>query len=172
MPEPMLCCLPAGGSSPYCDRCDVLVGLDGFHVVAVTREDGGSGLIVTVESMPETMGCRACGVVAESHGRRVHDLVDIPAFGRAVRLRWRKRTWTCTEPACPVGTFTEHADTLARTRARLTTRACWWAIGQLRREHASVLGIARQPGCRGGPCGAASNLFCRPWPMTRPDSPA
>jgi transposase len=28
----------------------------------------------------------------------------------------------------------------------LTVRACWWAIGQLRREHASVQGLARQLG--------------------------
>jgi transposase len=32
---------------------------------------------------------------------------------------------------------------VARPRALLTTRACWWAIGQLRREHASVHGLAR-----------------------------
>jgi len=28
----------------------------------------------------------------------------------------------------------------------LTVRACWWAVGQLRREHASVSGLARQLG--------------------------
>jgi len=28
----------------------------------------------------------------------------------------------------------------------LTTRACWWAIGQIRREHASVAGLAPQRG--------------------------
>jgi hypothetical protein len=28
----------------------------------------------------------------------------------------------------------------------LTTRACWWAVDQLRREHASVAGLARQLG--------------------------
>ena len=28
----------------------------------------------------------------------------------------------------------------------MTVRACWWAIGQLRREHASVNGIRRQLG--------------------------
>lgn len=34
MPEPMLCCHLGGG---YCDRCDLLVGLEGLHVVAVAR---------------------------------------------------------------------------------------------------------------------------------------
>jgi transposase len=42
--------------------------------------------------------------------------------------------------------FTEQNDSVAGARALLTRRACWWAIGQLRREHASVQGIARQLG--------------------------
>jgi transposase len=42
--------------------------------------------------------------------------------------------------------FTEQDDTIARPRALLSARACWWAIGQIRREHASVLGLARQLG--------------------------
>ncbi len=35
---------------------------------------------------------------------------------------------------------------IARPRALLTVRACRWAIAQMRREHASVLGLARQLG--------------------------
>jgi transposase len=92
------------------------------------------------------MGCGSCGVVAHSRGRREVVLVDAPCFGRPVRVVWRKRRWRCTETSCPVGTFTEQADAVARPRALLTTRACWWAIGQLRREHASISGIARQLG--------------------------
>jgi transposase len=71
-------------------------------------------------------------------------LVDTPCFGRPVELVWRKRTWRCTEPACGSGAFTEQDENLAPPRALLTTRACWWAIEQLRREHASVQGLARQ----------------------------
>jgi len=136
-----------GDLDPYLtasQRCDVLVGLDGFHVTGVTSEV--DLLVVTIESAPRAGECRVCGVVAGSHGRLVHELIDIPAFGRLVRLRWRKRTWRCAEPLCPAGTFTEDDDQLARTRALLTTRACWWAIGLLRREHASVAGLARQLG--------------------------
>uniref|UniRef100_UPI0011E066A9 ISL3 family transposase n=1 Tax=Nocardioides rubriscoriae TaxID=642762 RepID=UPI0011E066A9 len=57
---------------------------------------------------------------------------------------WRKRMWRCTEPACETKAFTEQHDDLAASRALLTTRARWWAIGQLRREHASVRGLCRQ----------------------------
>jgi transposase len=122
--------------------------LDGFHVVAVSRHDGKRGpfLRVVVESPARVEGCRRCGVVAGSHGRRDVRLVDVPCMGRPVELVWRKRTWRCDEPDCPGGSFTEHDEELARPRALLTTRACWWAIGQMRREHASVQGLARQLG--------------------------
>jgi transposase len=132
----------------YCDRCDLLVGLEGFHVVEVAEREskGGRWLRVVVESASRTEGCRSCGVVAHSHGRRNVVLVDTPCFGRPVRLIWRKRSWRCRELTCPTGSTTEQHDDLARPRALLTTRACWWAIRQLRREHASVAGIARQLG--------------------------
>lgn len=92
------------------------------------------------------MGCVACGVLVGSHGRRDVVLIDVPCFGRPVGLVWRKRIWRCTEEACSGKAFTEQHDTLARPRALLTTRAAWWAVGLLRREHASVAGIARQLG--------------------------
>ena len=118
-------------------------------MIGVERDEGAGGLRVMVESPPGPMGCRLCGVVVHSHGRRDVVLVDAPCFGRPVRLVWRKRTWRCGEPACPAGVLTEQHDELARPRALLTIRACWWAIGQLRGEqgeHASVAGIARQLG--------------------------
>jgi transposase len=135
----------------YCVNCDLLVGLPGLHVVAVARVQSrrhgeGEGLLVTVESPPHVMGCPRCGVIAHSHGRRAVDLVDAPCFGRPVMVRWRKRTWTCPDTACPVGTFTEQNPQVASARALLTTRATRWAIGQLRREHASIQGLARQLG--------------------------
>ena len=122
----------------------MLVGLDGFHVLEVAEQPGR--VQVVVESAPAPMGCLTCGVLVASHGRRDVVLIDVPCFGRPVRLVWRKRTWRCTEDECSGKAFTEqHAD-LARPRALLTTRAAWWAVGQLRREHASIAGIARQLG--------------------------
>jgi len=138
----MSCCRASGG---YCDRCDLLVSLDGLHVTAVERDDGGA-LTVTVESAPEVMGCPGCGVVAHGHGRREVRLVDAPAFGKPVTLVWRKRRWVCPQPLCSVGTFMEQQEAVARPRGLLTVRACQWAIDQLRREHASVAGLARRLG--------------------------
>jgi len=134
------CCPPPA----YCDNCDLLVGLDGLHVLEVER--GPDRLTITLESPSALMGCAGCGVVAGSHGRRTVELIDAPCFGRPVRVMWRKRTWECLEPLCPVGVFTEQDEGVAAPRALLTVRACWWAVGQLRREHASVSGLARQLG--------------------------
>ena len=142
MSEPTSCCRALGG---YCERCDVLVGLDGLHVIGVERDDGGA-LVVTVESEPTVMGCPSCGVVAHGHGRVVVGLVDAPAMGRPVRVRWRKRRWVCPDPGCPVATFVEQDERITAPRSSLTTRACRWAIEQIRREHASVNGIRRQLG--------------------------
>ena len=142
MSEPTGCAAarPCLAAPAYCSRCDLLVGLDGFHVIEVEERD--AGLRVVIESAPAA--CQACGVIAASHGRRDVHLVDAPCFGRPVRLVWRKRTWRCAELACSARSFTEQNTDLAGPRALLTVRACWWAIGQLRREHASVAGIARQ----------------------------
>ncbi|GAA4743226.1 hypothetical protein GCM10023350_29910 [Nocardioides endophyticus] len=42
--------------------------------------------------------------------------------------------------------WTEQHHDVAAPRALLTTRACWWAISQIRDEHAFVAGVARQLG--------------------------
>ncbi len=117
-------------------------------MTAVQEVTGRRGMFlrVQVESPGRVEGCRVCGVVMQSRGRREVRLIDTPCFGRPVELVWRKRTWRCAEASCPSGAFTEQDDGVARPRALLSTRACWWAIGQLRREHASVLGLARQLG--------------------------
>jgi transposase len=142
MPEPTSCCRALGG---YCERCDLLVGLDGLRVIGVEREAGG-GLKVSVESAPAPAGCPTCGVLARGHGRVAVTLVDSPSAGRAVRVVWRKRRWLCLEALCPRGSFIEQDTQVARPRCRLTVRACRWAISQLRREHASIAGLARQLG--------------------------
>lgn len=144
MPDHTSCCRVPGG---YCQRCDVLVGLDGLHVVGVEREDSGS-LLVQVESRrPEVMGCPRCGVVVHAHGRQQVELIDAPCFTASVRLLWLKRRWRCPEPLCPVTSFMEQDPAIALPRGLLTTRAVGWAIRQMRRENASVQGLARQLGC-------------------------
>jgi zinc-finger of transposase IS204/IS1001/IS1096/IS1165 len=77
----------------------VMLGLAGFVVLGVAEVHGE--LEISVETTAVRVGCPACGVIAPSHGRRQVVVRDVDAFGRRVRLRWRKRIWRCHEPACP-----------------------------------------------------------------------
>ncbi|WP_454131156.1 helix-turn-helix domain-containing protein [Microbacterium lacticum] len=121
----------------------MLLGLDGVHVEDVDRRDGL--LIVTVSSPAAPTGCPSCGVVATGRGRRRRVLHDVPGVMR-VRIVWRQRVWRCDEVGCVRRTFVEQLPGLVARRGSITTRAVGWAIGQLRREHATVHGIARQLG--------------------------
>lgn len=146
MSEPIGCCRSASGAAPaaYCSRCDLLVGLDGVHVVGARLAD--EHLEVTIETEPGPVGCPDCGAVGIGHGRLEVQLVDIPSFGRPVTMCWRKRRFTCPGRACERGTFVEVVPGLAAPRHSTTARVVDWAVEQLRLEHATINGLARQLG--------------------------
>ncbi|MFZ2624714.1 MAG: ISL3 family transposase [Propionibacterium sp.] len=121
-----------------------MLGLGVVHVEAVERS--ADLLVVTVSTPRQLMGCPGCGVVALSRGRRVRVLRDVPHGQTLVRLRWRQRRWRCPDPDCGVATFTEQVPDLVAARGSITVRAVSWAIGQLRGEHATLAGLARQLG--------------------------
>lgn len=58
MPEPALCCRSC---DDYCERCDLLVGREGLHVICVERDDASSAVTITVESEAGVMGCHVWG---------------------------------------------------------------------------------------------------------------
>src|SRR4051812_31662988 len=68
-----------------------LLGLPDFVVLAATEVDGE--LHQLIETTADRVGCPECGVVALPHGRRPVWVRDLPAGGRPVALRWRKRVW-------------------------------------------------------------------------------
>ncbi|MGH2613788.1 MAG: ISL3 family transposase [Thermomicrobiales bacterium] len=137
-------CAGAPTTTDPCSRCDVLLGLPDVHVEAVERE--AAVVTVTVSTPWQLMGCPDCGVVAPSRGRRRRVLHDVPHGGARVRLVWRQRTWRCPETACPRGTFVEQVPDLVAPRGSITNRAVGWVVGQLRREHATIAGLARRLG--------------------------
>lgn len=137
-------CAGAPTTGDPCPRCDLLLGLEAVHVEAVERT--ADLVTVTVGTPWELMGCPGCGVVARSRGRTRRLLRDVPHGQVRVRLCWRQRRWRCPDPGCRVGTFTEQVPTLVPARGSITRRAIEWAIGQLRAEHATIAGLARQLG--------------------------
>ena len=139
MSHPTCCC---SVSLDRCDRCDLLVGLEGFHLMSVTRTPGA--LVLDVESCNQLAGCPGCGLIAQGHGRVVVEVIDAPWAGVPARIRWHKRRWICREHACQTVTFLEHDERVCAPRARLGARAIRWAIRQLRFEGATIAGLARQ----------------------------
>ena len=150
MTEPMLCCAVRGCSpAVYCGNCDLFVGLEGLHALDVVAAE--KRLRVRVESPPGSMGCPTCGVVALSHGWREVQLIRRavlrpPGHGGVV-----EKDLEVFRGGVPGGGVHRvpcgQDETVARPRGLLTTRAAWWAAArQLRREHASILGLARQLG--------------------------
>jgi transposase len=132
----------------------------GLHVIEV-HHDAAGRLVVTVETDELMTGCRACGVVAIGHGRRVHCAHDAPAFGTAVVVRWRKRVWRCPDPGCPVGTFSE-THGLIGPRAKLTTRAVTWATDALAHDDTTVA-AAVVAGTAGAVAGSIVGVAWRRW---------
>ncbi|WP_211223267.1 transposase family protein [Propionicicella superfundia] len=114
-----------------------------MHVLKAAHEPGR--VVVTVETDQVLTGCPACGVVAVGHGRREHRRADAPLFGTPVLVVWRKRTWCCPDPGCPVVTFSEVHD-LAAARAKLTGRAICWATDALVMDDTTVAALARHLG--------------------------
>ncbi len=122
----------------------MLLGLPDVRVEAVERDQ--DRMTVTFSTPWQLQGCPDCGVVAPSRGRRRRLLHDVPHGEARVRLVWRQRVWRCPEAACPRGTFVEQIPEVVAPRASITARAVAWAIGQLRREHATIAGLARRLG--------------------------
>ena len=84
-------------------------------------------------------------VKARSKGRRDTLVRDVTAFDRLVRLRWRKRRWSCSEQACPARTWRETYDGIA-ARAVLTDRARKAACRRVGKDGASVAQVAGEYG--------------------------
>ena len=87
--------------------CERLVGLGEVDLVGINDLGGDAPLEVVIRSRKPCPTCEGCGGPVWAKGYRSVVLVDLPAFGRSVRLRWRKRRWTCQNTDCALGSFIE-----------------------------------------------------------------
>lgn len=124
---------------------ELMLGLDDVRILEVAR-DQDDRLHVVIETTDDFAGCGACGSRVRVKDRPLVGLADLPAFGSAVTLVWRKRRWFCPEKACPVGSFTEDRPDIAPARAVMTTRAGLWATREVGAEIHTVSYAARQIG--------------------------
>jgi len=123
--------------------CELLVGLPEVRVLGIATDP----LLIEIETRAGFVGCRQCGSVAVGKGRRDVELVDLPAFGRPTRLRWRKRRWRCPEHSCTEGSWTEEDRRIAAPRVAMTDRAGRWATLEVGRWGRSVNEVAQALGC-------------------------
>ncbi len=124
-----------------------LVGLGDVELVGIDDLGEGEPLVVVIRSRMARPTCEGCGGSVWSKGYRTALLVDLPAFGRPVRLRWRKRRWTCPNPECAIRSFIEQDPTIGPQRALLTSRAARWVTVQVGRSGRPVQEVAEELGC-------------------------
>ena len=124
--------------------CELLVGLGDVEIVGV--DDGAEGPLPGAHPRAGTeTPCGGCGGLVWSKGERSVELVDLPAFGRPVRLVWHKRRWRCPRSGCAAGSFSEQDCAIAPERALLTAPRRPWATrragrGEAIADTAAVLG--------------------------------
>lgn len=127
--------------------CELLVGLGNVELVGIDESGEGTPLGVVIRSRKACPVCEDCGGRVWSKGDRTVVLVDLPAFGRPIRLRWRKRRWTCPNPVCEVRSFIEQEPEIGPVRGLLTSRAARWATVQVGRLGRPVDEVAAELGC-------------------------
>lgn len=121
----------------------VVLGLEGFGLVAVDEHDGE--LELAVETTDDLVGCPRCGAVAWAHGRRPVRVRDLPVGGRPTTLIWIKRLWRCRHPRCEMRTWSETSAEIP-PRASLTTRAARAACQRVGRDGEAVAVVAWELG--------------------------
>ena len=131
----------------YKRMCEVLAGLGGVELLEVGEPLDGA-LVVEFRTVGGSRPlCPGCGGRVWSKGERLVELVDLPVFGRPVRLGWRKRRWECLDVACGAGSFTEQDSRIAPERGLLTCRAGRWAAEVVGRKGRAVSDAAEELGC-------------------------
>jgi len=115
---------PASPGVQWCPGATLLLGIPGLVVTRVTENEDGTVTAYT-ETHPDlreqARECHGCGMRGTIRERPVTEPRDVPWGGRKIRLQWRKMRLECTNPRCPVSTFTEWLPAVP-PRARLTSR--------------------------------------------------
>jgi len=91
--------------------------------------------------------CGGCGGAVWSKDTSAVRLVDLPAFGRPVRVVWHEWRWCRPAAGCGVRSFTEIDERIAPARAALTARAGRWATLQVGSDARPVSDVAGELGC-------------------------
>lgn len=94
-------------------------------------ERHGPDVELVIEQVPGTVCCPACNRRARVKERPVVHYVDLPVYGTAMSLAWKKHRMGCPNPACGTKTWVLEDHRIAAKKCLLTTRAAKWATVQV-----------------------------------------
>ena len=106
-----------------------LVGLKDVRVLHYRR--CGPDVELMIEQVVNDVRCPSCAGPARVKERPVVRYVDLPVFGTAMRLAWRKHRMRCVDVECPRRSFVLDDHRIAAKGCLLTTRAAKWATTQV-----------------------------------------
>jgi transposase len=121
-----------------------LVGLKDVRVLHYARR--GPEVELVIEQVVNDPRCQSCGAAARVKERPLVRYVDLPVYGTAMRLGWRKHRMRCPEPGCPRGSWVLGDHRIAAKSCLLTTRAAKWATVQVGTGR-TVSEVAAELGC-------------------------
>ena len=99
-----------------------------------------------IEQVVEDVRCPRCGGRAEVKERPVVRYIDLPVYGVAVRLAWRKHRMVCVNKRCRNKSWVLQDHRIAAKGCLLTTRAAKWATLEVGTGR-TVLEVAGELGC-------------------------
>jgi transposase len=106
-----------------------LVGLKDVRVLHYQRR--GPRVEVMIEQVPGQVLCPTCQGRAEVKERPVVHYIDLPVYGTAMSLAWKKHRMRCGDPACSKKSWVLEDHRIAAKHCLLTTRAAKWATVQV-----------------------------------------
>jgi len=106
-----------------------LVGLKDVRVLAYER--WGSRVELVIEQVIGEIRCPSCSQPARVKERPVVHYVDLPVYGTAMSLAWKKHRMRCRNPHCAKRSWVLEDHRIAAKQCLLTTRAAKWATRQV-----------------------------------------
>jgi transposase len=106
-----------------------LVGLKDVRVLAYCRT--GPDVSLLIEQTGEVACCPDCHGSAQVKERPVVTYVDLPVYGRPMRLAWKKHRLRCVDPGCPRRRWVREDHRIAAKSCLLTPRCAKWATRQV-----------------------------------------
>ena len=111
------------------DILHALVGLKDVRVVSYERF--GPDVELMIEQRVGVVRCPRCDQRAQVKERPVVRYVDLPVYGVAMSLAWKKHRMRCANSRCAMKTWVLVDHRIADKNCLLTTRAAKWATAQV-----------------------------------------